>query len=232
MTRVAGIDGCRIGWVAILGENPKTAALVHLTALEGIASHTPTHVAIDMPLGLGDGPRRRCEAAARALLPQGRKSSVFAVPARDILDDVAKGDGHARANALSKARHGVGLPIQTWGLWDKLKEANGFLARADRPEIHEAHPELAFHARAKGRDLGPKRSRDGRAARTAILRAEGFTQLGAWIDQRPRAAMAEDDILDACAVFLTAMRIAAGKAAFVPRESETNALGQIMRIWF
>lgn len=99
MPFVAGVDGCRSGWVAFKVELPSLVTSVELVDLPLILRNKPTDLAclgIDIPIGLLNG-SRACDRAARKLLGQPRGTSVFAAPCRAAL--AAK--NHADASAIN-----------------------------------------------------------------------------------------------------------------------------------
>jgi predicted RNase H-like nuclease len=100
---VAGIDGCRGGWVAFKVHLPSRNTSAEISDLPSILRKKPDDLAIlavDIPIGLLDG-SRACDKAARKLLGQRRGSSVFAAPWRATLS--AK--DHADATATSFRHH-------------------------------------------------------------------------------------------------------------------------------
>src|SRR5690242_20541831 len=86
-TWLAGVDGCRRGWVAAFvrprGEDVRVRVVATFAEVL-TAPEQPAIVAVDMPIGLpsrvGAG-GREAENAVRPLLGQ-RQSSVFSVPSR------------------------------------------------------------------------------------------------------------------------------------------------------
>ena len=94
-TRVAGVDACRRGWVAVslaavslAADGPAVTVRVgpSLGALlaPDLDPAGTTIVGIDMPLGLLEAGWREADRAARGLLGP-RRSSVFAIPPRAVL---------------------------------------------------------------------------------------------------------------------------------------------------
>ncbi len=203
---VAGVDGCRMGWV-VARRGPAGLGLAVVPeigpVIEEVAAGAVAALAVDMPVGLpGAGPRA-CDAEARRLLGP-RRSSVFPAPARAVLG----ANTYREAAARSRAAMGRSLPVQAYNLVPKVAE----LDRALRPELQgrvvEAHPELAFRRLAGGPAAHPKRTPEGRAERLALLAAAGLGDLS-----RLRAlGAAPDDILAAAVLVLTAERIRAGTA--------------------
>ena len=89
MSWIAGVDGCKAGWVVALAdmsaarEPPILRVILRLTELlRGGAA--PVLVAVDMPIGLPDRIERlraRAEQSVRACSASAQ-SSVFSIPAR------------------------------------------------------------------------------------------------------------------------------------------------------
>ncbi|MCI0884872.1 MAG: DUF429 domain-containing protein [Chloroflexi bacterium] len=80
MPKVLGVDGCPHGWCAVqLDARKLTLTPVHYDTFEAILdAHPNTVIAIDVPIGLMDGPGgRECDRAARAYLRWPRRTSVF-----------------------------------------------------------------------------------------------------------------------------------------------------------
>jgi predicted RNase H-like nuclease len=222
-----GVDGCRSGWIAVIGASPARSQMLIARQLDDLNPRTSL-VAIDMPIGLPEREPRSCEAAARRLLPHGRKSSVFPVPRRALLDCST----YPHANQTSKDLFGCGLPKQSWNLFPKLREADAWALAHDQRNIFEAHPELAFLRLNKGQPLPPKRTREGLRTRRKILERAGFKSLGKWMDTLPSREAKADDLFDACALLTTAIRIGRKQAQCVTLVRERDAKGLRMEIWY
>src|SRR5439155_4147082 len=83
---VAGVDGCRAGWVVVLSEGARSEVTV-ARDFAGVLGLTrgACVVGVDMPIGLLDAAApggRECDRHARRLLGRGRACSVFSPPAR------------------------------------------------------------------------------------------------------------------------------------------------------
>ena len=91
MTRIAGVDGCRGGWLCITKdtETGEVTAEVFNSARELFSQDpSPAVLTIDMPIGLPERGSRRCDVEARFVLgPRGR--SVFPAPIRPALEAVS-----------------------------------------------------------------------------------------------------------------------------------------------
>ncbi|MCA1828841.1 MAG: DUF429 domain-containing protein [Myxococcales bacterium] len=175
VTRVAGVDGCRNGWVVA---TPSGATVIASFA-EVVAAKLEL-VLIDIPIGLIDGPRT-CDLEARKMLGA-RKSSVFPAPSRRLL--------RARSYRRECSR-------QVWNILYKIREVDAVITPRLQRRIREAHPECSF-ARLNGAPLRfPKKKRDGLAERRALLEP-----LFGPLPAVPGAA--RDDVLDAYALLWSA----------------------------
>jgi predicted RNase H-like nuclease len=241
---VAGIDGCRAGWIAVI-RHAETGAwhFRFAPALADIvdADERPRVIAIDMPTGFPDRAERggrACERDARRLLV-GKTSSVFPTPCRVALD----AGTHAEASAVNR-RHGdacIGLTRQAFHLFPKMRELDALLRSRPRlrRRIFEAHPELAFLRMNGGRPvLTPKRTADGLSARQRLLAMHGFAEpVRVWTaycreTRLLRAHAAPDDALDAASVCRTALLIHSGAATHLPDRIKADACGLPMAIWY
>ncbi|MGF1596605.1 MAG: DUF429 domain-containing protein [Acidimicrobiales bacterium] len=212
---VAGIDGCRGGWVVVTagpGPSPTLTADV-VTDLDGVVAAARAGqlavVAIDIPIGLLDDRPRRCDVETRRLLGP-RRASVFPAPLRPVLAATDYDD----ACRLSRIASGKALSKQTYHLLDRIRAVDELLEPDDGERIIEAHPECAF-ARLAGRPLESKHSEVGRdQRRRALSRALGrpFPRL---LAASPAPA---GDLLDAAALVCTARHLVAGTAIVVGGE--------------
>ncbi len=228
MTIAVGLDGTRDGWVAVVLRNDRVTDVLRTPDLASVASRfgaVPT--AVDMPIGLLDGPRRAADVAARAQLP-GRASSVFPAPCRSVVDAYRAGAvmDHQAANALSRRVTGAGLSRQTWALMPKIAEADAQVEHG--AGLLEVHPELAFH-RLAGHRLAGKRSWNGVMARLALLRDVGVV-LPTAVPGGDR--LAPDDVFDAAIVAWTAAGVhhAAGLRSH-PAETTEYDRDRPVAIW-
>jgi predicted RNase H-like nuclease len=232
--RVAGADGCRGGWVVVVTDGATAAVEVVPTFAEVVrASGDARVIGVDMPIGFLDAAEpggRDCDRQARRLLGA-RGCCVFSPPVRRALRARTYADALAANRASSDAR--LGISIECFGLFAKLREVDGVLARSPglRRRVREIHPELAFRAMAGARaGLSPKRSAAGRARRTRLL-ARHFASLRAGLVRPPRGA-ALDDVLDAHAVCWSAARIACGSAVCLRGRPSVDRRGRPMAIWY
>ncbi len=223
-TTVAGVDGCRGGWVVVTtGLTPHSIVDVGWTAsiasvIERVRAGLLVAVGIDMPIGLADGGTRTADAAARQMLGP-RRSSLFATPPRDVLDATDYADALARCRAAS----GKGLSVQAYNLLAKMRELAGAMDATLQPTISEVHPETSFAVLSGAPCVFSKRTAEGRAERIDALRG-AFPQIDALAAATPRGAR-PDDVLDALAAAWTARRMARGTALVLGDLDARDALG-------
>ncbi len=197
---VAGVDGCRAGWIAVLmrADEPQSHRIMTAPSLAAIADapEQPAFIAVDMPIGLperNNGSGRLPEQLIRPLLGA-RQSSVFAIPSRRAVEAQDYGEACATAAATSEPPRKVSR--QGFALFPKIREIDALLrARPDlRPRIYEVHPELAFWAlndrkaldepkKVKGVPYGP-----GMALRRTLLIQSGLLPEGLIHAPPPRGA--------------------------------------------
>jgi predicted RNase H-like nuclease len=225
---VAGIDGCRGGWVAFKVEVPTKTTSVELIDLASILRNKPNDLAIlaiDIPIGSLDG-SRACDKAARKLLGQPRGTSVFAAPCRASIS--AK--NHAAASATNLRITGKGLSQQAWGIASKIKHVDDAITPECQELVFEVHPEVSFWALAGKRPMKHgKKTMAGVNERLDLLRTV-FPDIEHRLQNRP-AKVGEDDVIDGAVAAWTALRICKGEARRVC-EPERDAKGLDVAIWF
>jgi predicted RNase H-like nuclease len=251
MTRVAGLDGCRGGWVAVLldGDTANIRA-ERVDAVSELFARTnaPQIVAIDMPIGLPeqiglDG--RAPERLVRPLLGA-RQSSVFSIPSRVAvyasLDEAipeAERYWHCCAVARATSDGAKAIAKQCFHIFPKIVEVDTLLrAQSDLvPRVHECHPEVAFWAMNGGVALTePKKVKNqpypaGLELRRRLLRTHGFPESAMAAATAKSLKVGPDDLIDACATAWTALRIANGQARCFPNPPERDAHGLPIAIW-
>jgi len=208
--RVAGVDGTKGGWAAIVlddGRFTRDHVLRPVeTAFEELADADV--IAVDVPIGFGP---RRADAAARAYLT-GAASTVFTTPAREVLE--------------LRFGPGLGVSAQAHALGPRILHVTQ-LAHADT-RFREVHPEVSFREMNGKQPLRyRKKSAGGALERIDLLREEG-------IELNRVVAAAEvplDDVLDAAAAAWTAQRVSVGQARPLPAPPEEVA-GYEVAIWY
>lgn len=201
MTRHVGVDGCRLGWIAVFRDRGALRYALHET-FDGLLRTYPRaeRVLVDIPIGLpwAGYPKRHCDSEARRLLRY-RSRSVFSPPCREA----SKAETYPRANAANRRALGSGLSKQTYAICQKIAEVDQVLRSksAARRRVREMHPELCFAALNKGVPMrSGKKTAGGRAERLRLLRkhAPGSPALlRRVLRERRRKDVQPDDVLDA-----------------------------------
>jgi predicted RNase H-like nuclease len=219
--RVAGIDGCKKGWIAVLLEGRTVVEVIVFENFDAVVARLGgvPYIGIDIPLGLSETGDRQADVLARKRLGS-RGGAVFRVPPRRILEaadyDMAKG--------LAKA--GKRPSRQLWGIRQKILQVN------DHPGLDsrfcEVHPEISFREMA-GEPLPSKKSWNGLWRRVDLLAREGIELPKNLVNDAGEAG--PDDVLDAAAAAWTALRKSEGRA--IPRPDPPEMLGdREAAIWF
>jgi len=200
---VAGIDGCRGGWIAFKVDLTSLGTSVELIDLPSILRNKPDDIAIlaiDIPIGLLEGPRA-CDKAARKLLGQPRGSSVFPAPCRAALG----AQTYAEASSINRQKTTRGLSQQAWGIAPKIKQVDDAITSECQRWAFEVHPEVCFWALNQRRPMKHnKKTKEGATERIALLRRV-FPEIEQHLANRPPRVGA-DDLLDAAAAAWTALR--------------------------
>ncbi len=236
---VAGVDGCKDGWLVILleleddrriaGENwyviPDFHGLLEL-------SEAPRFLGVDIPIGLPNAAipgGRSCDQQARQRLGHKRGTSVFSAPARRVL----RARNYQEAVKLNResSRHGVGITLQVYNLLPKLREVHEVMTPELQARIREVHPEVSFSAMNGGPVRESKHSPQGKALRLKLL-DDTFGRVEDALAEATSASVSQEDVIDAYAVAWSAWRMACGKARHIPEHLQIDPCGLRMGIWF
>ena len=207
---IAGIDGCRAGWVVATFNGAFVLRKLRLELFE--------LVGIDMPIGLIDGPQRACDMAARRYLARGG-SSVFPAPPRAALDCTNYRDALAAARAAT----GRGISRQTFNIIPKVAELDRLIDESNQSSVLEVHPECAFKMLNAGGALPSKKTGAGQGIRRHLL-TDHFD-----LPSTPPSGAAMDDLLDAYAVLWSVCRFELGEHTLFG-DGQRDARGIEMRI--
>jgi predicted RNase H-like nuclease len=219
---VAGVDGCRAGWVWFKVEVTSLATSVEVVDLPKLLRNRPPDLAslgIDIPIGLLDRPRR-CDIEARERLGWPRRASVFPAPCRAAL--TAK--NHAEASAVNREKTGKGLSQQVFHIGSKIKQVDDAITPDRQRWALEVHPEVCFWALNQHRSMvHNKKTKEGAAERIDVL-SSVFPDIERHLANRP-PQVGSDDLLDAAAAAWTALRRHRGEAKCVcPPERDDRGL--------
>jgi predicted RNase H-like nuclease len=221
---IAGIDGCKGGWLCVLkgiwGNEWRARMFRTIFDLQDIMDEVLL-IAIDMPIGLPSlksNGERTCDRLARKLL-QKRACCVFPVPSRE---EIAKGSHR--------------LPKQTLNLIPKLKELDEFMTPSRQIWIKETHPELGFFEANQSRPLNSKKTKEGLMERTKALGLIFGPDWHRFVQEALKGFKRKEglveDMLDASIALWTASRILKGTASRLPPRPVRDEKGLFMEIWF
>ncbi|HYF57188.1 MAG TPA: DUF429 domain-containing protein [Salinarimonas sp.] len=236
MTWIAGVDGCRGGWVAAFmpldGSEPARIRPVRAVEEVADAPERPAVIAVDIPIGLPeriDGPGRTPERLLRPLLGS-RAASVFSMPARAAI--YAPDHAACCREARARSEPPRGITIQGYNILPKVREVDALLrARPElRARIREVHPEGVFWALNGGAPLAARKiDPAGAARRRDLLLAVGLAPES--VDGPVPRGARPDDVVDALAALVGARAIAQGWAMSLPDPPERDAHDIPVAIW-
>ncbi|MBS0533903.1 MAG: DUF429 domain-containing protein [Proteobacteria bacterium] len=249
-TWIAGVDGCRSGWIVAFGHpdgDVRAPRLFKTFAEIALSAERPAIIAVDIPIGLpqqSPAGGRLAEREVRALLGD-RKSSVFRIPSRRAVEaSVAAAPADARerffaacAIARDTSDDAKAFAKQGFYILDKVCEVDAFLRRHkdDAGRVFETHPELAFVMMNGGAPLDlAKKVKSSNHAPGLALRRELLLRAGIPGDiaamKAPKGA-GDDDLIDALACLITARRIYRKEARSYPETPPRDEFGLPMAIW-
>jgi predicted RNase H-like nuclease len=226
--RIAGIDGCKRGWVVVhCPHDDLAAAEVSFTAdLNSFMTAAQIDFAVvDIPIGFTSGPSDRdVEPSMRAML-KGKSSSVFNTPCREALDQ----DSYHGASEVNRKTLGKGMSKQTHAIFPKMREMDRIVRELGQNKIREGHPEVTFAVLNGSPVHTRKKDSAGADARASLLVCEGFNiaELASTVRHLDAA---KDDILDAAALLWTAKRFVEKKHITLPPVPARDAVGIEMSV--
>lgn len=236
---LAGVDGCRGGWVvALLDTRTRTLSVRVVPSFAAVLAlpEAPAVICADVPIGLLDASQaggRTCDPAARKLLGS-RASSVFSPPSRAALAAFRAGCDYAAVSQANKGgrEDAPGLSRQAFAIVPKIAEVDDVVTSALQARVREVHPELCFTEANGGKPLvhGKKRSK-GRVERVQLLERVGYPGALGLLGPGHSGDAKPDDLLDACIACWTAERVAAGTATCLPAMPPRDTRELRMEIW-
>ena len=227
MQRIAGVDGCKNGWIVVESTLNLNGLKWKIAPQWNAIGPVAEVIAVDMPIGISRDGVRQCEVEARnKLSPCG--SRVFKTLPRGALR--FHQDDWAVANQWSKSNGFGGISKQIWNIRPKILEIDKSITCSGQDRVHEAHPELAFARLNGGKPLASKHTAEGLAVRRRLLGAAGFDSLDKWLGELRGMGAKADDLFDACARVLTARHLLLGTAVVLPAKAERDPRGLRMSI--
>jgi predicted RNase H-like nuclease len=198
LAQYLGLDGFRGGWVAAWIDDEGNHAFDYAPGLNRLLSIPYRRAMIDIPIGLKESGRRRCDVSAREWLGP----SVFLGARRNLWGFASQ----ASANQYYWLHEGVGTGVscQLWNIRDKIKEVDDFITPDRQIAVCETHPELIFWIFNSRVHLERKKSGVGRDQRIKILIEKGFADIERWLGWRRGTGIGSDDLIDACVCAIAA----------------------------
>ena len=226
---VAGVDGCRAGWLCVENSEDRVAGHIFRSFADLLAAlPTAWVIAVDIPIGLPEQGRRDCDTAARRVLSPTRNRSVFPTPVMGVLHETH----YPTANQKHRDIDGRGLQQQAFAILPKIRDVN--LPLQSNPtlqhRVKEIHPEVCFAVWNHSVPMPHRKSTpEGQTDRERLIDAE-------WPGQRStirdclQGRYEIDDLNDAFAALWTARRIAQGNACVLGSQS-IDKYGLRMEMW-
>ena len=204
-TLVAGLDGCRNGWVLVTTAadgfgDTSVEVIAHLDeVIERLDSAHIVAAGIDISIGLPARSPRPCDPEARRMI-RPRHNSVFPAPIRAVLN----ASSYEEACGISRTLDGKGMSKQAFAILPKIKEVDGLLSPQRQQQLFEVHPEVCFTVLAGHPMSAHKATESGRAERLRALSGD-FPDIEEYA-ARSLPGTHPDDVLDAFAAAWSARR--------------------------
>lgn len=222
--RLAGVDGCKAGWVVASRWADGPVAIDTRADFAAILAAGYDLIAIDIPIGLPREPRS-CDREARRLLGPRRGSSIFPAPIREVL----AARSYAEANEISSRVGNRKISQQCWNIVPKIREVDCLLEPGLQERVFEVHPEVSFRAANYGKPiLENKKTAAGQQVRRQILETQGVGPQGL---VKP-GGVAPDDLHDALIALWSAQRLVTGVGQGVTDDQTRDARGLSVNIWY
>lgn len=234
MGKVAGLDGARGGWAAVIWDSQHSAFETRFvkTASEILFNSEFQLICVDTPIGLLSAAKpggRECDRLARKLLGKGKAASVFTPPVRRAV----YAPDYPSALELNRASSSfqIGISKQSYNICNKIREVDELMDERLQCRVREAHPELVFMELNQGAPvMENKKTPEGKRIRRELLANAGFSTDELLQFDVKKSQAAEDDIIDAAAVCTAAMRWANGQLKRVPEAPDRDDRNLIMEI--
>jgi predicted RNase H-like nuclease len=235
--QVAGVDGCKAGWVVAIVEatkdgqyllEPKRLFVEKDFTVVLSATEDCDLVCVDIPIGLSNGPYERdCDLDARKRLGEPRRRSVFRVPIRQCLS----AEDYTEANKISLEHSGKKLSRQSFLIMDKIRQVDTLITPALQQRVREIHPEILFWALNNKKPIRHnKRKFAGRNERMKLLTRIFLNVEEIVAEAREPQKVAPDDVLDALAAAWTASQIILRKTQTLPEKPQFDSKDLRMEI--
>jgi predicted RNase H-like nuclease len=251
---VAGVDGCKDGWVVALApvgdwknqddlkiNNGKLKFIKTFNEIFNLQENGKVSIImIDIPIGLTDGEERECDKIARRLLGD-RGSSVFPAPIRPAIEDESTmkstKEAYEKAKRITLKNKGKSVSQQSWRISPKVKQVDEEMKKdkALQNRVMETHPELCFWGMNKKRPMKYSKTKEKEKARKERINLlkKIFSGIEKIIEDSPKAI--QNDIIDAYACLWTAIQYKRGRAYSLPGHPPVDSVDSQklkMEIWY
>ena len=200
---IIGVDSCPVGWFATVidTDGVRTETFEEFKILSETYDGVD-RILVDIPIGLPEGERRRCDEDARDLLGS-RGLSVFFPPCQSA----AELTSYEEASGEHRSQIGHGLSQQAHSISRKILQVADVVESQYNGVVHESHPELCFAA-LNGQPIAYSKTSDrGRGLRMKLLSDELDDAEALYQDARDEYLLKEvrrDDILDSMVLAVAA----------------------------
>lgn len=234
--KTLGIDGCRSGWIAISLDDANAGYWL-LESERELKEYFEEfdRIFIDVPIGLTEDEYvRECDEELRNILGPDYQSSVFNPPIRPAL----YAPTYAEASMTSFETTGKKPSIQAWNITPNIKTVDQFLQNNEesREKVFESHPELLFRIlNGNNSILQKKATKKGLRHRLKLLKDQSKYADDFFRDIKEeyrRNQVDEDDIVDAMALALFALRSVEEEVKTLPEAPPTDSTGLPMAIHY
>lgn len=220
---LAGVDGCRGGWVVAVAEDwpPRNLNIFRVENIQEVIEKTKDFkaVCIDMPIGLDKV--RQCDVIARKLLQRGA-SRVFSAPIRESLVT----ESYPEFLEVHKKVMGKGISKQAWNITKKIIEVDNIMTPELQEVYLEFHPEISW-LKFTGRVLTSKHKSEGIQERINAIPFDMDYE-----SKRKELKVNLDDILDAIIGIASAKGSLESKNNRIPNILQYDPKGLRMEMWF
>ena len=234
--KTIGLDGCRAGWIAIcLDEEGAGYWLLETDEDFKKVFENYDRIFIDVPIGLEESSYvRECDRLLRKRLGPDYRASVFNPPIRPALHAPTYGE----ASMVSYEATDKKISIQAWNITPNIILVDQLLYQneAYRGKVFESHPELLFQILNGGSSiLQKKATKKGLRHRLGLLKKQSKYADDFFRDIKEdyrRNQVDEDDIVDAMALGLFALRSTEDDIRTIPENPPTDSTGLPMAIHY
>lgn len=234
MASYLGLDWTDSGWLGVgLNDDGGYDVDLYPSILSAWRDHPDRRRAlVDVPIGLCDDERRRCEVIAAGYLAPDRHQSIFWTPVREAVYSRTLEE----AKRVNQRAIGRSVQNQAWRLCPRIREVDdliGFVPDGTVGTLRESHPELCFWAYNDAKPLpASKHTEAGIEARLALLRdrhrladAIFADAVETFIEPPPHARRlggdGRADVVDAIALAVTAAG-SAGRLSRIPASPQVD----------